>query len=117
MTPENRTSLIIARAADYFSIMRTTIFTLAAMAAVIELGPGGYSAPLTMLVVATAVFGSPAGGTALDDLASLRDDMDEDTAQTSYGKSVKDRNFSALKMMSAILLGLVAVAELYTLFT
>ena len=59
MTPEIRNSIVLARAADYFGIMRTTIFTFVAIAAVIELGPEGYSAPLTMLVVTTGAFGIP----------------------------------------------------------
>lgn len=115
MTPDNRTSMIAARSADYYSIMRTTLFTFAAIAVVIELGPGGYSAPLTMLVVATAAYGILAGGTALDDITHLRDDMDEATAKTSYGQSAKARNIPALKMTSSILLGLVGLAELYAI--
>ena len=88
MTPELRTSILIARSGDYFSIMRTTIFTLAALAAIIELGSGGYSAPLTTMVVVTVAYGILAGGTALDDIINLRSDMDEKTAATSYGKGI-----------------------------
>lgn len=117
MTPEIRTSIVVARSADYFGIMRTTIFTFAALAAIIELGAGGYSAPLTMLVVATAAYGILAGGTALDDIINLRADMDEAMAQTNYGKGVTARNIPALKMISAVLLGLIGLAELYAIFT
>ena len=68
---------------------------------VIELGPGGYSAPLTMLVVATAAYGILAGGTALDDIINLRGDMDDAMKQTSYGQGITARNIPALKMISA----------------
>jgi hypothetical protein len=38
MTPDQRIAILTARTGDYFGIMRTTIFTLAAIAAIIELG-------------------------------------------------------------------------------
>jgi hypothetical protein len=117
MTPETRNSIVLSRSADYFGIMRTSIFTFAVIAAVIELGSGGYSAPLTMLVVGTAAFGILAGGTALDDIINLRDDMDDATAKTSYGKGVKARNIPALKNVSAALMALIGLAELYAIFT
>lgn len=117
MTPEIRTNIVASRAADYFGIMRTTLFTMTAIAAIIELGPGGYSAPLAMLVVAISAYGILAGGAALDDISNLRGDLDEDMAKTNYGKGIKARNIPALKMTSAVLLGLVGVAELYAIFT
>lgn len=117
MAPELRSSILIARTGDYFGVMRTTFFTFVALAAIIELGPDGYSAPLTMLVVAAAAYGILAGGTALDDIINLRGDMDEDMAKTTYGKGVSARNIPALKTISAVLLGLIAVAELYAIFT
>lgn len=117
MTPEIRNSIVIARTGDYFNIMRTTFFTFAGLAAVIELGPGGYSAPLTMLVVAATAYGVLAGGTALDDVINLRDDMDDTIAQTAYGKGVSARNIPMLKTISAVLLALIGLAELYAIFT
>ena len=117
MTPELRATIMQARVTHYTDIMRTTIFTFAALAAIIELGPGGYSAPLTVLVVATAAYGILAGGAALDDVINLREDMDESVAQTTYGRGIKARNLPALKMTSAVLLGLVGLAELYAVFT
>ena len=97
MTPELRNSLVIARTGDYFNIMRTTIFTLTAVAVVIQLGPEGFSAPLAMLVI------------------NLRDDMDDATAQTTYGKGVGTRNIPMLKMISSVLLGLIGLAELFVI--
>ena len=115
MTPELRNSLVIARTGDYFNIMRTTIFTLTAVAVVIQLGPEGFSAPLAMLVIATTAFGVLAGGTSLDDVINLRDDMDDATAQTTYGKGVGTRNIPMLKMISSVLLGLIGLAELFVI--
>jgi hypothetical protein len=117
MTPEIRSETVFARNGHYYDIMRTTIFTLTAVAAIIELGSGGYSAPLTMLVIGATAYGILAGGSALDDLNNLRQDMDEATAQTAYGKGALSRNIPALKMISAILLGLIGLAELYVIFT
>ena len=117
MTPDQRSYNHMSRLSHYFDIMRTVTFGFAGLAAIIELGPEGYSAPLTMVVIATAAFGILAGNTTLDDVASLRDDMDEDEAATNYGKSLKSRNYGALKMASTVLIGLVAVSELYAIFT
>ena len=117
MTPDQRNYLSMTRSSHYFDIMRTTIFAFIGLAAIIELGPDGYSAPLTVLIVATAAYGILAGGTALEDINKLSDDLDEDTASTNFGKTLKARNFPALKMTSAVLLGLVAIAELYAVFT
>ncbi|MCY0149511.1 hypothetical protein OEG84_17805 [Hoeflea sp. G2-23] len=117
MTQDNRNYLSINRSAHYYDIMRTTVFAFVGIAAIIEFGPDGYSPALTMLVIVTAVYGIIAGGTAIDDIGSLRDDMDEETANTHFGKSLMARNLPALKMISAVLLGLAAVAELYEIFT
>ena len=117
MTPELRNNIAMSRIDNYSTIMRTSIFTLAGIAAIIELGPNGYSAPLTMLVITTTAYGILAGGTALDDVNALRSDMDDDMANSTYGKGVNARNIPALKMISTVLLSLVGVAELYAIFT
>lgn len=115
MTPEIRNAIVIARSENYFNIMRTTIFTFLGIAAVIEFGPGGFSLPLTVLVIATIAFGVLAGGTALDDIIALRGDMDDKMAKTNYGKGINARNIPALKMISAGLLGLIGLAELFAI--
>ena len=115
MTPELRNTIVQGRVNNYYHIMRTSIFTFVGLAAIIELGPGGYSAPLTMLVIATAAYAILAGGTALDDVINLADDMDQDTAQTAYGKGVQGRNLPMLKVISATLMALIGVAELFAI--
>lgn len=117
MTPEIRTKLLLGRVTHYNTVMLTTIFALVAVAAIIELGPGGYSAPLTMLVVASTAYGVLAGGSALEDMINLREDMGKEMAETAYGKGVAARNLPALRMTSAVLLSLVGIAELYAIFT
>lgn len=112
MTPEIRNAIVLARSENYFGIMRTTLFTQFGIAAVIELGPDGFSLPLAALIIAITAFGILAGGTALDDLIALRGDMDDKMAKTAYGKGVNARNIPALKMISAGLVGLVGLAEL-----
>lgn len=112
MTPDQRNYLSMERTTHYFGIMRTTIFTFAGIAALIHLGPDGYSAPLLMLVIATTAYGVLAGGTALDDLIALRDDMDEEMRASHYGKALAARNIPMLKNISAGLVGLIGLAEL-----
>ena len=112
MTPDVRTKLLISRTSGYYTIMLTTMFVLTATAAVIELGDGGYSAPLMCLVIAATAYGVLAGGSALDDMINLREDMDEATASTAYGKGVNARNLPMLKIISSALVGLIGLAEL-----
>ncbi|MGI9394159.1 MAG: hypothetical protein ACR2OY_05890 [Boseongicola sp.] len=117
MTPENRTKLLVARTGNYNDIMRTTVFTLLGIAAVVHFGDGSYSAPLTVLTVVAALYGILAGGVALDDIMALRDDLDEASAATSYGNLVQARNIGALKMTSTVLIGIAGFATLYALIT
>ncbi|SLN39256.1 hypothetical protein PEL8287_01931 [Roseovarius litorisediminis] len=117
MTPEFRQTIVQGRINNYYEIMRTSIFTFTGLAAIIQLGPDGYSAPLTMLVVAVTAYAILAGGTALDDVINLAEDMDDDMAQSAYGKGVKARNIPMLKMISSGLMALIGVAELFAIFT
>ena len=112
MTPEHRTQILIARTADYYGIMRTTIFTFLGLAALLHLGPDTWSLPIAALVIATTAYGILAGGTALDDIINLRADMDDTMSETSYGVGVKARDLPTLKLISSALLGLIGVAEL-----
>ena len=112
MTPDQRNYLSMERSAQYFGIMRTTIFAFAGIAAIIHLGPDSYSAPLLVLVIATTAYGVLAGGTALDDLIALRDDMDDEMKASHYGKGLAARNIPMLKNISTGLLGLIGLAEL-----
>jgi len=117
MNSEMRNMLSMGRQTHYFEIMRTVVFSFVGLAAIIELGGGGYSAPLTMLVVTVTAYGVLAGGTALNDLNNLASDMGDDIAQTNYGQGVKARNIPMLKMISSTLVGLTGLAELYAIFT
>lgn len=116
MTPQMRHEIVQGRVRNYNTIMLTVFFTFTGVAAVIELGGGGYSAPLTMIVIAITAYGILAGGTALDDLNALKDDMDDEMGATKYGGVVKSRNINALKMISTVLIALIGLAELYAIF-
>jgi predicted DNA repair protein MutK len=116
MKPELRNNLSLNRQAHYFDIIRTCLFCFVALAAIIELGPDRYSAPLTVLVITTVAYGILAGNIALTDVGNLMADLDEETAKTNYGKGISARNIPALKMISSALLALVGIAELYAIF-
>lgn len=111
MTPELRTQILLGRVDNYMNVMRTTMFVLLGVGAAIHFGPEGYSSPLLMLAIAATAYGVLAGGAALDDMIALRDDIDEDMAATNYGRTIKGRNLPALKMVSAVLIGLIGLAE------
>ncbi|MEO0702136.1 MAG: hypothetical protein AAFV31_15310 [Pseudomonadota bacterium] len=116
MNSELRMQLQIARTAQYGDIMRTSLFALIAVAAVVGLGVTGVDIPLAVLTVAITLFGAIGGGTALDDVSVLRQDMDEDTAGSAYGRQVKTRNLALLKTLSAALLGLAGLGVLLAIF-
>ena len=116
MTPELRTQLLIGRLNNYATIMFTTMFVFVGVAVMIELGSGGYSAPLTMLAIGATAYGVLAGGSALDDMTALRDDMDDATAATNYGKTASARNIPMLKNISSVVITLIGLAELYAIF-
>jgi len=117
MTPEMRSQIADARLQNYHAIIRTVMFANVILIAVIQMGPNGYSAPMTMFSVALAAYGILAGGSSLDDVMALREDMDEKMAATAFGKALKARNTGMLKTISSVLLGLVCVAELYSIWT
>ena len=112
-----RSSLSLARQSHYFDVMRTVIFSFVGLAAIIAFAPAGYSASLTMLVVGVTVFGVLAGSTALDDVKNLIDDLDPEMAKSHFGKGIATRNMQALKMISAAVIALIGIAELYEILT
>lgn len=116
MDEQTRHQIALGRSTHYFGIMQTVFLTYLGIAAVLHLGPGGYSAPLTMLTVSMAAYGILAGGAALDDLQAVRKDMGAEIAETSFGKTIAARNVGALKTISNVLTGLTGVALLYEIF-
>ncbi|NNE79598.1 MAG: hypothetical protein HKN18_04920 [Silicimonas sp.] len=109
MTEDQRLQILIARTGDYFGIMRTTLFVLLGIGIALHFGDG-YSAPLMVLAIAITAYGVLAGGTALDDIIAIREDMPEATANTAYGRGVAARNIPMLKAISAGLIGLAGLA-------
>lgn len=117
MTPDQRNYLSMCRLTQYYDIMRTTLFVFTGLAAIIEFGPSGYSAPLTVLAITATAYGILGGSTAIADVNNLRDDMDEEAAKTKFGKALKARNVQALNIISAAMVGLIGIAELFAIWT
>ncbi|WP_170761875.1 hypothetical protein [Ruegeria lacuscaerulensis] len=116
MDPHLRSELSMGRLDHYYDVMRTTIFSYVAIAAIIGFGPEGISLVLIVLVISTAAYGILAGKTGLEDVENLRDDMDEEFAQTNFARGLKTRNMKGLILTSNILLGLIGLAELIAIF-
>ena len=112
MQQDLRMQLQIARTGQYGDIMRTTIFAQLGLSALIAFGGPSIALPLAIAVVMVALFGALGGGTALDDISVLRDDMDEATGTSNYGRLVKARNLGLLKILTMVLIGAIAVAQL-----
>lgn len=116
MNSELRMQLQIARTGHYGDIMRTTLFCLLGIAAIIGFGGGAAAKlPLVFATIAVTLFGALAGGTALDDISVLRDDMDDGTGASAYGQQAKGRNLKLLKLLSGALIGLTGLAEVLVL--
>lgn len=109
--------LQIARRGHCGDIMRTTIFAQFALTAVIGFGADGVTIPLVIAAVIIALFGALGGGTALDDISVLRDDMDTATASSAYGQQAKARNLGLLKALSGGLIALIGAAQIFVLLT
>jgi len=116
MTPELRSQISLARLQAYATVILTSVGILLGVAAIHEVSGGGYSAPLTMLAIFATVYGVLAGSIALTDVDSLIKDMTPEFAQTHYGKGIAARNMGAFKIVSATLLGLTGVAELWAIW-
>ncbi len=116
MNSDLRMQLQIARTTGFGEIIRTSLFSLVAIAAIIGFGATGIDIPLAVLTVAATLFGILSGGAALDDIAALREDMDAATGGSAYGAVFKARNFAMLKTLSAILLAATGIAVLAVIF-
>ena len=110
MTPELRQTIVHARTTEYSNIMRTTLFTFLGIAAVLHLGPDTLSLPLLLLTVTITAFGALAGGTALDDINNLKEDITAEFGETTYGRGVAERDIPKLKLISGIMIILTGVA-------
>ena len=109
MNEDHRIALLSTRIKNYADVMRTTIFTLAAIGIGTQIADG-YNAALLMLAIAVTVYGVLAGGSALDDMQALRQDMSDEVANSNYGKIVNSRNIPMLKTISSVMLCLSGLA-------
>lgn len=114
---EIRTKISLARQTHYFQIMATSLLAFVLLAAVIGISDEAPDALLVMLTLAITAYGVLAGNTALDDITNLIADLDEDIAQTThFGRGIRSRNMSALKMASTGLISLSGLAALTSIF-
>ena len=110
MTPELRQTIVHARTTEYSNIMRTTLLAFVGIAAVLHLGPDAFSLPLLLLTVTITAFGTLAGGTALDDINNLKEDITPEFGETVYGAGVARRDIPKLKLISGIMICLTGVS-------
>lgn len=110
MNSEQRQSIVQSRSSDYNNIMRTTLFTFLGIGFALHIGDDSYSAPLLVLSLTITAYGILAGGTALDDLNALKNDLDDEMASTNYGTLVSNRDIPMLKMISSACVGITGLA-------
>ena len=89
MELSERNKLVIARVENFNYILRTAMFVLLGTLALGVFAEGNaHIWALSATIIGAALYGMLAGNTALNDLAALREDMDEETKNTNYGVSV-----------------------------
>ena len=114
MTQEQRDALIAERSATLTQVMRTTMYTFTALAAIIAFAPGVNPSMMGMLVVGTMIYGILAGRTNLNILASLAADVPADSA---YGKAQASTNYGMLTLVSSVVFGLIGLTQLYVILS
>lgn len=106
LTPEQQIQFMQLRTNNYFEIMRTTLFSLVGLSAVIAFAPSGAAPMLILLVLGVVVYGYLGSKAALDDVEALHQDMKEVTSGTQLGL---ERNYGLFKTLTVALLGLIAL--------
>lgn len=104
------------RGTHYFDILRTVHFGNVALAAIIVFGDTtNYKIAMAAVIIALAIFGTLAGDSALKDLQNLRESMDEETANSPFGKGQQGTPYSIYRFLSAAVIIIVALALLFSL--
>lgn len=84
MTPEHRMEIVGKRTANYYDIMRTTMFVFAIVAAALAFAPGAFNLGLCVVALAATACGVLAGGSAPDDPAAYQPDTDGGGARRHF---------------------------------
>ena len=74
-----------------------------------------YGLALSVTILGATLYGILAGNTALNDMAALREDMDEETKNTNYGVSVLSAPLPVFRVILFIVYLAIAVTQLMML--
>jgi hypothetical protein len=103
MDNETRTKTALGRGNHYFYTMRTVMFIYLGLAAILTLSNAAqFSLVIQVIAIAAAIYAVLAGDSALKDIANLRDDMDDVTKASNYGKGALKTPYLAFRAISAI---------------
>ena len=113
MDIQTRTPIVVARADIFFHIQRTAMFVLLGTLAVHVFAQGAaHIWVLSASIVGAALYGVLAGNAAMKDIQALREDMDEETRDSNYGKSVLAQPFPVFRGLLFIIYLAIAITQL-----
>ena len=116
MELSERNKLIIARVENFNYILRTAMFVLLGTLALCVFVEGNsHIWALSATIIGTSLYGMLAGNTALNDMAALREDMDEETKNTNYGVTVQSAPLPVFRIILHIVYLTITVTQLMML--
>ena len=122
MELSERNKLVIARVENFNYILRTAMFVLLgtlALGVFAEISNSFLGNvhiwALSATIIGAALYGMLAGNTALNDMAALRDDMDEETKNTNYGVSVLSAPLPVFRVILLLVYLVIAATQLMML--
>ena len=116
MDISERNKLVIARIENFNYILRTAMMILLSTLALCIFANGDIHLwPLSITIIGTALYGILAGNTGINDVDSLRKDMDEDTKNTNYGVSVKSAPLPVFRVILIVVYLAIVVSQLMML--
>ena len=116
MELSERNKLIIARVENFNYILRTAMFVLLGTLALGIFAEGNVHIwAVSATIIGATLYGMLAGNTALNDMAALREDMDEATKNTNYGVSVQSAPIPVFRVILLIVYLVIALTQLIVL--
>jgi hypothetical protein len=110
MDNATRSQTALGRGNHYFYTMRTVMFMYLGLAAILTFSNAEQiSLVIQVIAIAAAIYAVLAGDSALKDVGNLRDDMDDTTKASNYGKGALKTPYLAFRAISAIVNIVVAV--------
>ena len=112
MELSERNKLIIARVENFNYILRTAMFVLLGTLALGIFAEGNVHIwAVSATIIGATLYGMLAGNTALNDMAALREDMDEATKNTNYGVSVQSAPIPVFRVILLIVYLVIALTS------